>query len=600
MEVVTARAGLLCVLLGTAPLGAVEEDSLSFEERLLEDGDDPPERPEFFETRLRMREVRPPGSTHAAAPPELQHNLYFLGRVRAGRGPIEIGLLAKRAAVGPALSWENLADRGVLKAVVAVGREGDPFRALAGNFRHAFGQGLLMYDGFGEFVRPLEVRDRGPRPDYSSGLNDHLQGAAVRWTTGRWSLDGLASDKPLDFPLNPDGSVDGNLDDLHETTGDVQTAAGLANDDSVRERVVGGRARWGTAGSGVAVNGLSIDYSRAFDPVDRDYADARAFRGNRIRLGSIDARWEGADAVFFGEAARSQTDRGLDGTAWIAGGWTGPAARRFWACVFDYDPDFVSPHGKALAFSVSGAPQNLPRNQRGAAVGAEGTAGPWRGRAQLTTARFPAAVGDGADSGALFPSQGRYFLCDQWWDAGGGKLLRLSYQERDEEKREDGSGPAQTVREKTQRARMGLQWKASPRWTWGLRRDVRWEKTPALGARHRGSLWAVDTVVAPDRKTSIKARMYVFDSPAAFLTTGPEEIWDGVVYDRLAGNAGRLRGRPGTRLTVIARRDWGGLRLWAKWETTRRSADAEGRAGDGDPPRRAWHLQMETRWGRNL
>lgn len=121
-----------------------------------------------------------------------------------------------------------------------------------------------------------------------------------------------------------------------------------------------------------------------------------------------------------------------------------------------------------------------------------------------------------------------------------------------------------------------------------------------MGARHRGSLWAVDTAVAPDRKTSIKARVYVFDSPVAFLTTGPEEIWDGVVYDRLAGNAGRLQGRPGTRLTVIARRDWGGLRLWAKWETTRRSAEAEDRVPEGDPPRRAWHLQMETRWGRNL
>ncbi len=596
----TARAWFLCAVLGTTPLWAAEEDRLSFDERFLEDGDDPPERLDFFETRLRLREVRPAGITHAAAPPELQHNLYFLGRVRAGRGPVEAGLLAKRASVGPALSWENLADRGVLKAVVAAGREGDPLRAVVGHYRHAFGQGLLVDDGFGEFVRPLEVRDRGPRPDYSSGLNDHWRGAALRWAAGPWTFDALASDKPLDFPLNIDGTVNGNLDDLHETTGDVQTAAALGNDDSVRERALGGRARWGTDEWGVAVNGLSIGYSRAFDPADRDFADARAFRGSRVRLGSVDGRWGREDAALFGEAARSQTDRGLDGAAWLAGGWTGPAARRFWACVFDYDPEFVSPHGKAVAFSVSGAPQNRPRNQRGAAAGAEGAAGPWRGRVQLTAARFPAAVGNGADSGALFPSQGRYFLCDHWWDAGGGKLLRLSFQERIEEKREDTGGLAQTVNDKTQRARVALQWKASPRWTWGLRHDERWEKTSGAGERHRGALWAVDAALAPDRKTSIKARVYVFDSPTAFLTTGPEEIWDGVVYDRLAGNTGRLQGRPGARVYVIARRDWGGLRLWAKWETTRRAADAEDRVDDGDLPRHAWHLQAETRWGRNL
>lgn len=408
----TARAWLLCVVLGAVSLWAADEDSLSFEERLLEDGEDLPARADFFETRLRAREVRPPGSTYAAAPPELQHNLYFLGRVRAGRGPVEAGLLAKRASVGPALSWDNLADRGVLKAVVAAGREGDALRAVAGHFRHAFGQGLLVYDGFGEFVRPLEVRDRGPRPDYSSGLNDHFQGAAVRWAGGPWTFGALASNKSLDFPLNADGTVDGNLDDLHETTGDVQTAAALENDDTVRERVLGGRARWGTNESGVAVNGLSIGYSRAFAPADRDFADARAFRGSGVRLGSVDGRWKRGDAALFGEVARSQTDRGLAGAAWLAGGWTGPAARRFWACVFDYDPDFVSPHGKAVAFAVSGAPQNLPRNQNGAAAGAEGVAGPWRGRIQLTTARFPAAVGNGTDGGALFASAGRYFLCD--------------------------------------------------------------------------------------------------------------------------------------------------------------------------------------------
>lgn len=594
------RACLLCAALGVTSVWAAEEDRLSFEERLMEDGEDPESSGDYLETRWRLREVRPVGSTYLSAPPELRHNLYFLSRVQMGRGPVHAGLLAKRAAVGPALSWQNLADRGVLKGSLSWGEKNERFRAVVGHFAESFGQGLLLYDGFGEFVRPFEVRDRGPRPDTSTGVNDNLRGAAARWTGGRWTLEALGSDKPLDFPLNPDGTVNANLDDLHETSGDVQTATALGNDDNVRERVMGARIRWGTPSTGVAVNGLAVSYSREFNPAAGNYADARAFRGKGVDVWSVDGRWENGTAAGFGEFARSRTSAGMAGAAWLAGVRAGSVSRRGWTVVFDYDPTYFSPHGKAVAFAVSGAPQNRPRNQRGAAMGGEGRVGAWEGRFQVTTVHFPAAVGNGSDGGPLFPSRGRFALVDQTWDAGGGKTVRLSFQDRREEKREDVGGFSRTVTENTQRARLALAWKVSARWSWGLRYDERRERIPALPERRRGSLWAVDAGFAPDRRTVVKGRVYLFDSPEAYLTTGPEEIWDGVVYDRLAGNLGQLRGTPGTRLYLIARRDWGGLRLWAKWEVTRRAADAEDRVDDGDLARHAWHLQVETRWGRNL
>lgn len=594
----TVRAWLLCAAVGATSLWGAEEDRLSFEERLLEDGEDPDASGDYLETRWRVREVRPLGSTYLSAPPELRHNRYFLSRVRLGRGPVHAGLMAKRVAVGPALSWENLADRGVLKGSLSWEGKGDRLRAVAGHFSESFGQGLVLYDGFGEFVRPFEVRGRGPRPDTSTGMNDNLRGGVARWTVGHWTLEALGSEKPLDFPLNPDGTVNANLDGLHETPGDIQTAAALANDDNVRERALGGRIRWGTSSRGLAVNGLAVSYSRVFNPIDGDFADARAFRGDGVTLWSMDGRWESGAAAGFGEFARSRTSAGMAGTAWLAGVRAGPASRRGWAVVFDYDPTYFSPHGKGVAFAVSGAPQNLPRNQRGAAIGGEGRAGPWNGRFQLTAVEFPAAVGNGSDGGALFTSRGRFALADQTWEAGGGRTLRLSVQDRREEKREDVGGFSRTVTETTQRARIAFAWKVSPRWSWGLRYDERRERVPALHELRRGSLWAVDAGVTPDRRTAIKGRVYLFDSPEAYLTTGPEEIWDGVVYDRLAGNLGQLRGTPGTRMYLIVRRDWGGLRLWAKWEVTRRAAAAEDRVDDGDLARHAWHLQAETRWGR--
>jgi hypothetical protein len=290
-------------------IGRTEDDAVSYDERQTQDGEDT-EIPSGLgfsgDVRVRVREVLPTGSTFEAAPPELQHNVYFYQRTRTAVGPVGAGWLMKRPSVGPALSLDNLKEFGTLKGSVELKDTGPVARAVAGNYTMVFGQGLLFYDGFGEFVRPIQVKDKGPRPDYTSGANDYLRGAAGRLALGPLGLDLFVSEKPLDFPLNPDGSVNANLDDLHEGTGDVQTLDGIRNNNTVTEQLAGGRVGWGEGPLQVGLSGYQLHYSRPFNPVDNQFSEARAFRGDKLSLVSADFRWKISPWQFVGELARSE------------------------------------------------------------------------------------------------------------------------------------------------------------------------------------------------------------------------------------------------------------------------------------------------------
>lgn len=598
---------VLSLFLWSGRTGYSEEDTISYDQRQTQDGEDAeiPSAPSFSgDARVRAREVLPPGSTYEAAPPELQHNVYFYQRTRVAWGPVGGGWLIKRPSVGPALSLDHLREYGTLKGSVDLRDAGPVVRFVAGNYSMVYGQGLLFYDGFGEFVRPIQVKDKGPRPDFTSGANDYLRGAAGRFAWGSLGGDLFVSEKPLDFPLNPDGSVNANLDDLHEETGDVQTVNGIRNNNTVTEKLMGGRIAWGKGPFQGGLSGYRLHFSRIFNPADHQFSEARAFRGDELTLGSADIRWKMDRWQFLGEVARSRA--GGSGFPHRSGpGWTGTAMwgegrSHFWLGLFDYDPDFISPHGKGLAFGVSGGPESLPRNQRGGMVGGEWVLGRWSGRVNATLAQFPDALGNGKNTDPIAPSQGRYLLADQRWAVQKDVEFRLMVQERQEDKYllDPGTGVRRQVPERTQKWRGAISWDPSPTLRWTVRHDLRLERTPALDKKADGRLWVGDVQWTPRSGTRIKARTYFFHSPEAYLTTGPEEIWDGVVYDRLAGNVGNLRGAPGTRMYLIVGQEWGPFRFWAKGEVTRRPAPSEGRATVSSPSRRAWHVQADVRWGK--
>jgi len=596
-----------------AALGAVapaflfaEDDAVSYDERLTEEGDeaDRAEAADFAgDFRFRIREVQPPGATFQDAPPDFRHNTYLYSRTRISRGPVAGGVLAKRAAVGPAVSYENLRDLGTLKSSLELRDVGPVARGILGDYTLVFGQGLLFYDGFGEFVRPAKVRDRGPRPDFTTSPDDTFRGGAARLDFGLWGLDAFTSHKALDFPLNPDGTVDFNLDGFHDAPGDAQTDADLLNNNSVSENFTGARlfVRAGRAKFGFSR--YAAKFGRPFDPADREFSNARAFRGDRLGLIGTDVDIAGGNWDFSGEAARSRSEgplqKTITGTAWTATLLRRMGPSRVWLSLFDYDAEFLSPHGKPNTFAVSGGPESLPRNQTGVLAGGEFSAGEWKGRLNATAARFPEALGDGSNTGPLHTSQGRFLLADQRLGLGPGAEFRLYCSDQQVEKRlEDVSGVLRQVTETTRRLRATVQWRAGPRVQATLRREVREERVKAFGEKATGRMWVADAVFSPTRTTTLKVRTYFFDSRDAFLTTGPEEIWDGVVYPRLAGNLGSLRGAPGTRMYAIVRQTLGKHgRLWMKLEITRRPETAEGRAGEPSPPRRAWHVQWDERWG---
>jgi hypothetical protein len=86
--------GSIVFLCGFSLIGRAEEDAVSYDERQTLDGEDADLKsgPVFSgDVRVRGREVLPEGSTYQAAPPELQHNVYFYQRTRMALGPVGRG-----------------------------------------------------------------------------------------------------------------------------------------------------------------------------------------------------------------------------------------------------------------------------------------------------------------------------------------------------------------------------------------------------------------------------------------------------------------------------------------------------------------------------
>lgn len=180
-------------------------------------------------------------------------------------------------------------------------------------------------------------------------------------------------------------------------------------------------------------------FSRAFSPAAASFRDARAFRGRSYAVTSIDGSSTFGSWYVQGELARGHVP-GIPGVAdptGVAVTALHPGGLKEWVTVFRYDADFFSPHGKGPAFAVSGGPESLPRNQKGAQLGLEGKKGTWNGRFNATLARFDQPRGNGIDAGPLTPSTGRYLLFDQCLALTTDVLFRLAVSEKGDEQRAD-------------------------------------------------------------------------------------------------------------------------------------------------------------------
>ncbi|MBI4396407.1 MAG: helix-hairpin-helix domain-containing protein [Elusimicrobia bacterium] len=571
------------------------------------------------DVRLRMRNVSPRGTTLLEAPPELQHAAYVYNRTRMRfGGRVQAGWLIKRAGVGPALTLGDIQRKAVVKFSMQMGRRGSLERMVLGDYTLSLGQGLLFYDGLGEFVRPVKVKAAGPRSDFTSGSNQYLRGAAIVSRKGALGAELYLSQKDLDLKLDSGtGTVNEDINRLRENLGDLQDEDDLRNNDTTSERLIGGRLSFtGPGSSSVGLTGAVTRYSRGINPATTPFAGSHAFRGDENTAASLDFDLFFGAWNLFGEAGRSLS-RGDGASRQTGQAWTlTPLWRRerlsFWASFFDYDSAFFSRHGKGVSFSVMGQPEDLTDNQKGVMTGGQYSTSSCRSQLVLTLAGFPRAMGNGRNSLPIHSSEGRAVYFENALRPSKPFEFLVRYQRRDQEKRSEavpGNGMVELrrqERETVEKVRYQAAWENPLSVRLLLRYETRHETFPP-GKGRFGDLWMADLRFRVKEDLMLAARTYVFDSPQAYLNTGVEEIWDGVVYNRLAGAMNSLRGSPGTRFVVTLRQEIGPrVSAWLKYDVTRRPGDLNTRQASlteqekraFSATRQGFHIQLDYRWGK--
>ncbi len=269
-------------------------------------------------------------------------------------------------------------------------------RGVLGNFRVAFGQGLVMDNtdfihfrqtGYGWNKRPLGVRG-----DLSRTREYALNGAAFEGTVGPVNIALFGSTDRKDVILNDDGTVNRYVAmvprpstaylDQHLTTAGDPT--GLAR-DALQEDMFGGAVHVTVApGTFVGVSGYSARYNRAFDPDPHtlyDYSittiedlitarDSEVFAGYRSvfddqaagvrreykfrRVFGTDFQTVYRNVAVQGEYAWLQDPRrglfsGDNPKAWLVNAYTQWENLNLLAIYRDYDLDFDNPYQRSFS-----------------------------------------------------------------------------------------------------------------------------------------------------------------------------------------------------------------------------------------------------------
>jgi hypothetical protein len=576
-------------LLGMSAALSAEEDVLTPVPPAVEDGETldeepgaPPAVPFSGDVRVRLRRMTPRSHALQQAPSELRHSPYVSQRTRLRWGDrLQTGWLVTRPSPGPSLAWAEVRRGGTAKGYLQLS---DFF--LLGHYSLSFGQGLIFYDHPAEFARAVLTRARGPAPDLSSGMDDHMRGGVLQAAVGGWEAAVFLSRQALNAPLTPEGTADTDLWSLREAPGGPESLSDLAAMDSLREDLSGVHLGFKVEGRGsFGLTAARARYSPSIQPVDSSFGDAHSFRGVRNDLLGADASWHWGDSSFQCEASRSRPSQGDGGSAWAGTLLKGEKRAGAWMGFFSYDRDYFARQGKGPSF------EGPPQNQRGLFAGfhRETSGGTIEG--ETSWARFPGAQGDGSNSAPLSASAARRWRLDGIFSPFRKWELRGRFQERVRDRRQSFPGDSDRLQgpETIRRARLESQWQASSQWRLRWRQDVRWERRPLSGERAEGRSLMVEGRWSPSDRCSWTVRQYVFDSPDAYLTSGVEEIWNGVASDSLAGGMGSFRGASGERWAFIFRRKWGeSIKVWAKYDTNRRWKGAD--AGDS---RHGWHLQTD-------
>lgn len=182
-----------------------------------------------------------------------------------------------------------------------------------GDYSARFGQGLLLQTGFspGKSAETTSIMRGGRKLNaYASfGETYFFRGAATTLAVGKHvEITTLYSDRQRDGNVLLPDSNDLEFPEIAfsslQNSGLHRTAAEVADEGALRERVGGLSASYGWKSGQISVNGLSIAYDKPFQPSPVAYRQF-AFQGRTLSGGSVDYNWRRRNWLLFGEAARS-------------------------------------------------------------------------------------------------------------------------------------------------------------------------------------------------------------------------------------------------------------------------------------------------------
>jgi hypothetical protein len=322
------------------------------------------------------------------------------------------------------------------------------------------------------------------------------------------------------------------------------------------------------------VTGYDSTYNHEFDP-----PGAHLFRGNKNVVGGIDFDTYLRSMNLFGEIARNRSS-GYDvptrgGTAWTVTPMFRLMPVTLWTRFYRAAPDFFSRHAD---FASDRQP-----DRQSVLVGGE-----YKGQRyyNLTNWRNTNRLSRSAPSTDLLFEN--VYKLDRRFDV----YFRLIWSRQPESE--------------TQKYRYQLTWTESSTFRYRFRYETVSSDSIPDQTRKFGHSVMGDVRYKPTNSLTLNARVYFFDSPAAGLSAGQEEIWDKTMYPKFAGLLNSFSGTPGQRFYLIVKeRITRDLSLWLKFDMNHRPGDLttiqSNVSGQQDKAFAAskygFHMQADYRWG---
>ncbi len=246
-------------------------------------------------------------------------NRYYLRYRHSYDNRLSYGLTAEKDPGEEFFTGSNPQGFDFYSAHLYLNRYNRWLKTLAlGDFTASFGQGLILFSGFGSrkgsMVMQIKRNRRTLMPYRSADENNFLRGAGLTLSpTANLDVTLFASTRRRDANIVLPDSLEADLDFLPfeifgssslQNTGLHRTDAEIFDEKQIEQRTLGASVKYHTNRWHLALNGLYEDIDRPLELTDRPF-NQFFFSGTRLFNASIDYAFLWRNANFFGETAIS-------------------------------------------------------------------------------------------------------------------------------------------------------------------------------------------------------------------------------------------------------------------------------------------------------